>query len=223
METLDELAVKHGTDKRVGLHGYTKTYDRHLGGGRKETKAVLEIGVLDGASLLMWRDYFPNAKIFGMDINPARHLGSKIAPTGRVHVFQGDQNERGHIEDVMACIRTPLDLVIDDGSHENESQLISFGILWPHVKPGGMYIIEDVCCSYWQEYGNQYPPKPNSTMAEMVKLVHDVNFRGFRVGSNKHRDAGFLLKNKNDMPNGMYTDIEEMIFANSTLLLRKRG
>ena len=221
METLNDLAVKHGTDKCVGFHGYTTIYDRHLSPHRESFKTVLEIGVSKGSSLLMWKDYFSNATIYGMDIKPNKC--SKRLNVGRVHVFQGDQNEIGQIEDVLLCIREPLDLVIDDGSHENESQLISFDTLWPHVRPGGFYIIEDVCCSYWQQFGNCYPPKPTATISEMLKLVHDVNFRGFKVGKQKHRDAAYLLKSKNDMPTGMYTDIEEIIFANSTVLLRKRA
>ena len=221
METLDEIAKKHGTDKRAGFHGYTATYDRHLSPHRGSFKTVLEIGVHAGSSLLMWKDYFSNATIYGMDIKP--NINTKRLSVGGVHVFQGDQNEVGQLEDVMRCIREPLDLVIDDGSHENESQLISFETLWPHVRPGGFYIIEDVCCSYWPQFGNKYPPNPTATISEMLKLVHDVNFRGFKVGKNKHRDATYLLKNKNDMPKGMYTDIEEIIFANSTVLLRKRA
>ena len=218
MQTLDDLAVKYGTDKQFGVHGYTQTYARHLNEIRKTATAVFEIGVDKGSSIKMWRDYFANAKITGMDIKqfkPQEPMGE------RVEVFCGDQTKT---KDLLAIAdkNGPFDLIVDDGSHDNHAQLHSFGVLWPYVKPGGFYIVEDICCSYWQEYGNTYPPHENSGITGILRLVHDVNFRGFKVGKQKHRSANYLLKQVQHMPHGMHTDIEEMIFANSTVLLRKR-
>jgi demethylmacrocin O-methyltransferase len=165
----------------------------------------------------MWRDYFPHAQVHGIDIKP--YTG---APLGeRITLHMADQGEAAALE-LVAHQHGPFDLVVDDGSHQNHHQKLAFQVLWPFVKPGGCMVIEDVCCSYWSEYGNA-SSKPGETPVEFfLDLVHDVNFRGFRVGRSNRRDAGYLLNKREEMPKGMHTDIEEIVFANSTVILRKR-
>jgi demethylmacrocin O-methyltransferase len=96
-------------------------------------KRVLEIGVLNGASLAMWRDYWPQAEVWGFD---------KERRETDIQVMYGDQSKP---EDLAFATRLgPFDLVIDDGSHVPADQVLGALTLVPHLAPGGLYIIEDV-------------------------------------------------------------------------------
>ncbi len=86
--TLDELAARHGTDKRVGIHAYTKWYEALLSPLRWQPINFLEIGVQNGYSIKMWADYFPNAKLVGIDIDP---FCAKFA-TDRIQIITGSQD-----------------------------------------------------------------------------------------------------------------------------------
>lgn len=139
--TLTELADKYQADKgskwsrgTYPPHNYTPVYDQMLTKWRDEPLRVLEIGVAEGASLRMWREYFPNAEIFGLDIKPVIEIPG-------VTVIQGDQ---GNVFDLHA-LPGKFDLIVDDGSHLSQHQLTSFYTLCPFkMNPGGVYIIEDM-------------------------------------------------------------------------------
>jgi hypothetical protein len=170
MKTLDELALEHGTDKSSEFHGFSRFYEFHLGPLREQPLTVLEIGVLEGASARMWRDYFPAAKILAIDF-----LESALEHEDeRITIFIGDQTDRSFLDRVVAAAG-PFDVVIDDGGHQHDEQLTSLFHLWPHVKPGGLYAIEDVHTSYMGRWGGRLG-KPGTTMEELKKIVDDVNF-----------------------------------------------
>lgn len=133
MTELCQLAEKYGTDK---LYHYTPFYDLLFRGIRGNVRAVLEIGVKDGASLRMWADYFPGAKIYGMDIKPAP------LNDDRIFAFFGDQSKEADLQ--HAGELGPFDLIVDDGSHKANEQILGAVTLMPFVREGGLYIIEDV-------------------------------------------------------------------------------
>jgi hypothetical protein len=119
---------------------YFDIYHRHLAGFVGRPVNVLEVGIYSGGSLGMWRNYFgPGATIFGVDIEPA----CKSYETDGVRVFIGDQADRefwkGFRREVPA-----LDVVIDDGGHETHQQVATLEALLPHLRPGGVFICEDV-------------------------------------------------------------------------------
>jgi hypothetical protein len=119
---------------------YFDIYDRHLSKFRGTEVCVLEIGVFSGGSLDMWRDYFgPDAKIHGVDIEPVCQIYEKKG----VKVFIGDQADRSFWRDTIKQIGT-IDIVIDDGGHQAEQQIVSLEELLPAMRPGGVYICEDV-------------------------------------------------------------------------------
>jgi predicted O-methyltransferase YrrM len=141
--SLDALGLKHGTDKSSRTHGYLAVYDRVLARLRRRPVRLLEIGVLNGASLRMWRDYFGQGEIVGLDRDPATlaHAGERIA----VHL--ADQDEMAGL---AATVRRlgPFDVIIEDGSHLWAHQIGCLRALLPLVKPGGFYILEDLHTSY---------------------------------------------------------------------------
>jgi hypothetical protein len=226
MNPLEVAAAKHGTDKRQEIHAYTRTYHRHFEPIREKVKTVLELGVYEGASLLMWRDYFPNAAVHGIDLNlrPFKHRRAE-----RVHVHRGSQTDPRLINGVTKLVGGTFDLAVDDGAHTNETQIASFKLIWPHVAPGGYYVMEDVCCNYWDTFNNSWPLKPDAPLQMLLGLVDDVNFRGHRIQID---GQPHVMRNpqriiEDIQARGLHPDmdlsVEEITFANSTVILRKRG
>jgi len=143
----DKLSVDH-------LRNY-ETYFAPL--VDKEVK-LLELGVLKGGSLLMWRDFFEKGTIVGLDLNPL----SLEDQTGRIRVYQGFQDDTALL-DRIARENAPegFDVIIDDCSHIGEPTRISFWRLFRnHLKPGGIYAIEDWGTGYWDSWpdGKRYSP-----------------------------------------------------------------
>ena len=212
--TLDELAVRFGTDKRKGIHNYTKWYEAMWGGQRLEPVKLLEIGVQGGGSLRMWEAFFPNGRIVGMDIDPrCSALASR-----RVDIVIGSQAD----PEVCAVVaqRNPkgFDIIIDDGSHVSEHMQKSFDLYFPILKPGGTYVIEDLHCSYNPKFqGNT----PITIMNWLKHRLDDVNLNGSSgVGDYEVSDA-YVVKQR---PLNPYErDIESLTFVRSMVVINKRS
>lgn len=112
---------------------------------RNDVKLVMEVGVADGSCLLAWREVFPNATIVGLDIHePARITQEFINQGGkldRIQVYLGNQQYQADCE--LAAAGRQFDLIIEDATHILQDSLLTFLYLWPFVKPGGMYVIEE--------------------------------------------------------------------------------
>lgn len=150
---LTRMALIHRTDK-FGYHFYTPHYQRHLKKFKFKKIKLLEIGVggyedpfIGGNSLRMWKSYFPFAKIFSLDIYDKSFLEET-----RIKIFKGSQIDKPFLDNVIKATGE-LDIIIDDGSHINEHVIISFEYLFPRLKKGGVYVVEDTQTSYWEEYG----------------------------------------------------------------------
>ncbi len=174
---LNLLGILWGTDKAKGHHAYTPHYARHLRGRRRKVRCVLEIGIggydlaEGGHSLLMWRSYFPNATIYGLDIHEKR------IDAPRVVVLQGDQSDPDSLlEAIKDC--PPFDLIVDDGSHIASHIVTTFETLYPLLSPGGLYVIEDMHTAYLPEFEGG-PPGTDGTSVVLVKsLLDDLNVNG---------------------------------------------
>jgi hypothetical protein len=168
-ETLDELALKHGADKSSEQHGFTAVYERFLEPLRELPITMLEIGVFEGASVRMWRDYFPHARIYAIDFDASacRHSDARIT------VLVGNQMDPEFL-DTVAATSGPLDFVVDDGGHRPEQQLTSLFHLWEHLKLGGVYAIEDVHTSYLGRWSPGWR-QPGTAIEVLKDLVDDVN------------------------------------------------
>jgi hypothetical protein len=146
--TLDEIAIECGTDKSSLEHNYTPIYERHFEHLRNNNLRLLEIGVDKGYSLRMWSKYFLQAYIYGLDINPISPLNIE-----RVMVLQGNQADQESLKGTHNVFG-PFDIIIDDGSHCNPHMRISFDTLFPLLKSGGTYVVEDLHCCYWTNTGH---------------------------------------------------------------------
>jgi hypothetical protein len=119
---------------------YFEIYERHLDRFRGGPVHIVEIGVLGGGSLQMWHDYFgPQTRVYGIDINSE----SKALEREGVEIFIGDQGDRAFWERFLQS-SPKIDVVIDDGGHTAAQQAVTVESLLPHVRPGGVYICEDI-------------------------------------------------------------------------------
>ena len=175
--SLRESALQKGTDKE-GAHSYTAAYERHLGHLRHEPIRLLEIGIggyadpaQGGASLRMWKAYFPAAHIFGLDLEDKSALAED-----RITILRGDQGDKAFLER-LAMEHGPFDVVVDDGSHRCAHVIASFEALFPHVTDHGAYVIEDLQTSYWETYGGSSgPDRRGSSMSFLHALADGINF-----------------------------------------------
>jgi hypothetical protein len=163
--TLDQIGIKHGTDKATQFtrtyakpHGYLPHLEKFFRPLRTEPIRLIEIGIGGGESARTWLEYFPNALIFGMDIvhdtNPfntpdesPNEIGMQKKFHPRYTFFHGDAT------DATLALRLKFevggfDVIIDDGSHKSKDVIETFGLYWEQVKTGGLYVIEDLMCSY---------------------------------------------------------------------------
>ena len=152
---LESLFVKYGTDKgRLGGQGwgYTPYYSESMGKQRLRVKQVLEIGICGyrdipnnvvGASLFVWRDYFPNAQIYGLD-NDSRFI---FNDQPRIHTALCDAYDPVDLARALAGMGNPrsFDMIVDDAVHDPENQLLLLNRLGDRLKYGGRYFIEDCC------------------------------------------------------------------------------
>ena len=165
--SLDEIGVKHGTDKSSIHHNYLVFYERFLNRFRFETIEILEIGVDQGRSLRMLEEYFPFARIIGVDINQDR----KKHASDRISIEILDQSKEGDLEKIGHDHKR-FDLIIDDGSHIWDHQIKTLKYLFPLVRSGGIYILEDIDASYGK-YKSQYKGSSNISAAKYIKLLLD--------------------------------------------------
>jgi len=138
--TLDELALKYGTDKSSTAHNYCQFYERTL---PKKPKKLLEIGVFKGASLAMWSEYFPDTEIWGVDLfadhSEADVRSYLLDECGCKNIVLRQGNQCDYV--LLDALRNEdFDIVIDDGSHNSRDQMMTFYGLYN----GRHYYIEDL-------------------------------------------------------------------------------
>lgn len=162
--SLNDIGLKHKTDKSTITHHYLGNYEAHLSKWRDDEFTILEIGVAGGASIAMWREYFPKAKVYGVDNNPA------CAGDG---IFMGDHNDKAFMDSVMAKIGK-CRLIIDDGSHVGHDMKRLFDWLFVHhVESGGLYVVEDTHCLYSDHYN-----QGSDAFQFFTSLARDIDVGG---------------------------------------------
>jgi hypothetical protein len=149
--SLNDLATLHHSDKGhrwFSRHGYTDVYEQLFWPLKHEAITLLEIGLRHdpfydhnsriSPSLSMWADYFQHARIIGYDINDFTAMTK-----GRVLVMQGDQGDDSDLQRLTQRVSS-FDIIIDDGSHASWHQQFTLRSLFRFLRPGGLYIVEDL-------------------------------------------------------------------------------
>jgi hypothetical protein len=151
------------------LH-YFDIYEKYFRFFVNKKVKILEIGVFQGGSLKMWKEYFgKDCEIIGIDIDEK----CKIFEEDQIKIYVGSQSDENFLQDVIEK-EGPFDIIIDDGGHYMYQQIISFKKLYLSLNNKGIYICEDLHTSYWSKYGGGY--KKEGTFIELVKnLIDELN------------------------------------------------
>jgi hypothetical protein len=142
-KSLDGIGRKYGTDKASQHHDYLRFYESRFAYLRNEKFTFIEIGVFKGASVAMWGDYFPNATIVGIDYK----ADCAQYASNRVNIEIGNAADTDFLRSVVNKYGAPT-IVIDDGSHRWDHQIIALQTYFPLLKPGGHFVIEDIDTSF---------------------------------------------------------------------------
>ena len=143
--SLEALGFKYGSDKSKDDHKYVDLYAALFDSIRDRVTNVTELGFAKGHSLDMWLDYFPAARIWGVDVNKGHIVQRRFKHKPRVSLIQADLYRATTTPRSIGLEDESMDVVIDDvGMHEQEHQEIVLHRYWRRVRPGGFYIIEDV-------------------------------------------------------------------------------
>lgn len=183
---LTRLADKNKTDKGsldhrpdsgwMGwVHNYAMIYEAHFDRMRLTAKKVMELGVWHGGSLRMWRDYFPNAQVYGVENDFSQIEGDDWE---RITLMKADGGERDSLADLVSKIGGEFDLIVDDASHKMADQQTALAVLFPHVKPGGFYVVEDCHTSFFPR------PARNAETGEWAKSGEGNQFEIWENGKN---------------------------------------
>ncbi len=191
---LCKIAYKYGTDKCPEIHHpYTPFYYEFLKDKQQSIKKVLELGVgypinmpwsqhyRTGASLYMWRDFFPNAQIYGADILP-----ETVFRDDRIEVLLCDERNKKDLEALIEKTGSDIDLFIDDGSHAPKHQIFACLTLMPLLKKGVIYIIEDVT----------HPGTLKRALSEYDCYIPDLTHIQRRRRNRLNDDLIMIVKNK---------------------------
>lgn len=185
MLTLDEIALKHGTDKSSAHHNYTPHYEMFFAPYRHTDFTFVECGYggyaypdRGGAGAKTWREYFTKATIISTDIYPKTNI-----PEG-VNFYMGSQTEVELWRKIFEKHGRPT-IFIDDASHVNHWSVKTFRRIFPHLLPGGLYVWEDLESSWWEApasdgqkfYGcsDALNFQANTSINFLRRLVNDVN------------------------------------------------
>ena len=174
MKTFKQIGTKFKTDK-VLHHGYHFYYPGHLEYLRSKEFNMLEIGLgtfssNTGNSPKLWKQYFPKANIYTMDI-------SHEYKDEYSQVIRGDQSKISDLQKVKNIIGK-CDFIVDDGSHHPNHQLLTFEYLFSRsLNLGGIYIIEDIECSYWTPQSKVYSYETGylNIIDYFTKYQHEIN------------------------------------------------
>lgn len=178
MKSFNEIGAFYGTDKAdISLHGhfagnpghnYMRYYERMLGTYRADELTIVEIGVQYGYSLQAWDEIFPNANVHGIDKSPL--CAQEHMTRAKLHTFDAT-----NLEECTAFFTKlgPVDVLIEDASHQSQEQVNLFHALFRYVRSGGFYVIEDIGCGYQEYYGGG--PDGGVTIQMVRSFIDDIH------------------------------------------------
>jgi hypothetical protein len=181
--TLDQLGLRFGTDKASSDHNYLAFYERYFSPRRNDRVNILEVGIGEGPSLAVWEAYFPNATIIGADINP--RCANLRRPRVSIEII--DQSNLEHLVH-LAMKYAPFDIIVEDGSHLWEHQITTLKTLFPFVKQGGIYIVEDLQTNFGNMEGG-FRGVASISCVEYLKKLVDLRVADTQIDIRKEEDA----------------------------------
>lgn len=218
-KSLKQLYNQHKGKVSLKWISYLTEYDRIFNGFRDKNINILELGIQNGGSLEIWAEYFPKAnKLVGCDIDLNCANLKYIDP--RINVVIGDVNS--DTTQITILEHAPVfDLIIDDASHRSSEIVKSFNRYFPKLVNGGIYVVEDLHCSYWQEFeGGLYDPF--SAITFFKRVADTINYEHWGVEKCRvDLFLGFCKKYNFKMHEKTLEDIHSIEFVNSMCIIRK--
>jgi hypothetical protein len=211
---LNDIALKYGTDKSNKAHNYVEKYEHYFESMRDKEIKLFEIGIQNGFSLKTWEEYFPNGMIYGIDIKDCTHMS-----TDRIKAMVCSQNNPAGLNNINEQ-HGPFDIIIDDGSHFSSDMNFSFNHLFPLLKEGGLYIIEDIHCCYWSNFSKGDKSFMNR-MKEVLDLINSNGKCGLAEMKNIKEDHVYQERKFGEM-NWWEANIEYLHMYKSIVFIKKR-
>tara|TARA_B100001175_G_scaffold317279_1_gene333591 strand:- start:3874 stop:4629 length:756 start_codon:yes stop_codon:yes gene_type:complete len=199
MNTLDKIGLKYLPSKIQ--HNYLELMELHFEKKKYSALKILEIGVETERSVKMWKEYFPNAIIYGLDIN----INCKKFEEDRIKIIIGSQTD----ENILSQLPNDLDIIIDDGSHIEKDVIKSLNYLYKNkLKIGGLYVIEDMLLSEnkdlfnlllkFNEGINYKPENYKGPWSQLNHFEDNLDFKiKYTTGLHFYRLLTIIDKNKN--------------------------
>lgn len=164
--SLRELSKGKPTDKDT-VHSYLDTYESLFRSRKDAVINIMEIGIFDGGSIFLWRDYFQNATVTGLDIYP-----KYFNDNNRIRVFTGD----AYTTDMITKVSDrAYDIIIDDGPHTLESMQYVAANYTPLLKENGLLVIEDVQDMSWVPEIVKCFPEEHRAKVKTIDLRENKN------------------------------------------------
>lgn len=160
--------------RSVKHKNYFQVYEEYLNKYIKKKITFVEIGVANGGSLRVWKKYFKNARIIGVDLNNE----CKVFEEKKIEIIIGDQADPLFWKKFFKKVGK-VDIILDDGGHHNLQQITTMSECIPNIKDGGLLIVEDTVCSYLKAFGN---PNQYSFINFSKKIIDDINFNNKSLG-----------------------------------------
>ena len=218
-KTLHQLYAEHTGKVSDKWSLYLTEYDRLLDDYRDKPIRLLEIGIQNGGSLEIWSNYFNNATaLIGCDINP--DCGHLSFDDTRIDTIVGDANASDVRERVLQ--RSPqFDIIIDDGSHRSSDIIKSFALYFPRIVEGGIFIAEDLHCSYWNQFeGGLFDPCSSISFFKHVADV--INHEHWGIPKTRAEILrGFFTKYGCDIDEETLSHVHSVEFINSMCVVHK--
>lgn len=208
-----EICRRNGTDKGTHIinsknETYADIYEKYFKEKKNDNLAILELGIKSGHSLKALKEYFPNSIVYGLDVDPSCMQHND--PNNNIFVEIISQIDEDKINNFIKDKK--FDIILDDASHVNKFTIISFNLLFKNLNPDGLYIIEDLGCSYIKlqdvyDVHTNWPGMSFNTNKDFnndIKDIHDFTnniIEKMDLGINKHEayslsDISFIHRYK---------------------------
>jgi|TARA_B100001964_G_scaffold182467_1_gene201896 hypothetical protein len=217
---LENLYNNHENKISDKWSSYIEKYDELFFKYKNLAINLLEIGIQNGGSLEIYSKYFLKAKnIIGNDIHPK--CNNLKFSDQRVNLIIGDANDNTIKEQILKLPK--FDIIIDDGSHTSPDIIKSFVNYYNHLNEGGIYIVEDLHCSYWKQYhGGLF--FPISSISFFKKIVDIINFDHWGIDKNLEWFLKlFIFNYKIDLKDLDFQSIGSIEFINSMCIIKKQS
>ena len=219
LPTLLDLHSAHAGKVTDKWSGYFGVYDRLLPLLRNQPIALLEVGIQNGGSLEVWAQYFPRArKIIGVDID--LKCSELRFDDPRIRIIVGDINSAA----TLLAIHEDegiFDLIIDDGSHVSGDIVRAFCHLWPRLAEGGLYIVEDMCCSYWSAFdgGLHHPASSEAFFKSLSDCINAEHWGNGQMAVS--HISSILERHEAALTDDQVAQVHSIEIANSIVTIRK--